>query len=1090
MRPSSSRSSRRSFSAFGHNWIRVVAVLVLSMSVVAGGFPVDASAVATKSAAASNAGAGSVPGIAGWFGVAQDTGDDDEPVPVDENPNDRVAGWDICQREVEMYVGESYTLVPTPKDSRGDIVHGVVPVWTTAHPDIVGVTADGELGAYAPGRTTASIRAGFSELTLNVVVLEGRRPDLTGDEWEAQHGLDCREPDVPPDTEKVLTPGGYVDGESDDYGAPGVPPISADIRKYFNSVASPRFDPVESVVDGGATKTRKNLGSDNYSFQVPVLSLPGRGIGAGLALSYNSRLWTKDLNVTPNSIKWNYNKGWPAVGWTIGYGRIVQNYNGSFDRLLIQGDGTRIILKRVSTSPERFESQDGTFIEMKPDDTLMNTHRLRYPDGTLVTYEKHSGTNEKMLPVSIRTTNGASILIAYKAYVSGSFPFKWAINTITDTCGRVIKFHYDDPTTGVLTRITAPNQTTGADHTLVEIGYDDLQMVTNFSSSLDVQGRPAQQGGVRWFSVVKAIRYPDTGQGWVFEYPALGATNYGMAKAISVRRSMTGVGAGQYGTEIARTDFAFNDTGTLSDAPKYTSRTETWTTSDQSGAVTNQSGTYSYSSTPGNGIIRTDTITSPDGSKVVTTTGDDSALPAYGKPTKIEWQTSGGTTLRRMTYMYGDVHEGMGGLQPELIESLEKTWNESGSTLQMSARVTYDYYSAFGRLKTVTEYDADETTARRITSYEYKDGAGYTVDPNSAHILDRVTKIEVKTGGGTVKARTEYLYDDFALGGGMEGYGIPEPLSAGHADFPPNQGTNFDSTKLNRGNVTRVREWHDPATAGAYYDRILKYDIFGNVVSADVSCCRKKVYNFLKVSQADDTRYSQPESVTDGSGTVTLKTTYLYDFHTGLVKTITDPAGDQTTYVYDAALRLDKVMYPKLSGQTNEVDIVIDDANRTYAETVTYTTSGMSTNLITSKSWLDGAGRVVRSGTGSGMLPSAFDAVTTKYDNMGRTLQTTNPYAGSSTATTVGTVYWTENVYDALSRVDIVKLPDDTVPNPSRVEYTYDGSKAVTVSDPAGRKRLMEYDSLGKSSSTTLREPSARATPTGRRPTGTTPSTT
>lgn len=28
----------------------------------------------------------------------------DEPVPVDENPNDRVAGWDICQREA----GESY----------------------------------------------------------------------------------------------------------------------------------------------------------------------------------------------------------------------------------------------------------------------------------------------------------------------------------------------------------------------------------------------------------------------------------------------------------------------------------------------------------------------------------------------------------------------------------------------------------------------------------------------------------------------------------------------------------------------------------------------------------------------------------------------------------------------------------------------------------------------------------------------------------------------------------------------------------------------------------------------------------------------
>ena len=50
----------------------------------------------------------------------------------------------------------------------------------------------------------------------------------------------------------------------------------------------------QEVSQESPTKTRRQLGSYNYLFTAPVLSLGGRGMGVNLALSYNSRLWNKD----------------------------------------------------------------------------------------------------------------------------------------------------------------------------------------------------------------------------------------------------------------------------------------------------------------------------------------------------------------------------------------------------------------------------------------------------------------------------------------------------------------------------------------------------------------------------------------------------------------------------------------------------------------------------------------------------------------------------------------------------------------------------------------------------------------------------
>ncbi|MEK6408491.1 MAG: hypothetical protein AABN34_16305 [Acidobacteriota bacterium] len=74
----------------------------------------------------------------------------------------------------------------------------------------------------------------------------------------------------------------------------------------YNAVGSPRFGAVE-FSEGSATKTKNLLGSYDYVFSAPVLGLPGRGLDVNLALTGNSRVWSKE----PSGMMFNYGKDDP-----------------------------------------------------------------------------------------------------------------------------------------------------------------------------------------------------------------------------------------------------------------------------------------------------------------------------------------------------------------------------------------------------------------------------------------------------------------------------------------------------------------------------------------------------------------------------------------------------------------------------------------------------------------------------------------------------------------------------------------------------------------------------------------------------------
>jgi RHS repeat-associated protein len=823
-----------------------------------------------------------------------------------------------------------------------------------------------------------------------------------------------------------------IDGDSGDT-------FAAQATDFGNALGTLRFGPQE---DGGSgpTKTRRNLGSYNYSFAAPVLGLGGRGVEANLALTYNSRTWNKD----GSAMTFNYNKGWPAAGWNLGYGRIIENYdntatgdatghgtaNKSGNYLLIQPDGSRIHLSQVYDTVDavwKHDSTDGTYLH------FTFTNKLEYPDGTVV---KYSYVNNRLLPTSIRSRNGDLLTIAYRNKTT-SFKFRWAIDYITDSLGRVIRFYYD-ATTGVLTSITAPDFAGGAsERTLVKLDYQTITLQYNFGS-LTVNGPTS---GTQ-LSVLRRIYYPQTGLGYLF----LDYSTYGMARRISTRKDMTGAGgAVTDGTEIGYTKYYYttidasdpyarNQVGSLNDSPQYTKREEWWQgKTDANGTADSTPSVYTYSRTAGAGV-EIDTVTYPNGMQVATTTDSTPSTGTTGFVLWTEYKNSVGTLLGKTSYTYASGPGG--GMQVASVENLDEGTQRT--------RTEYGYGS-YGRLSNVYEYGYTSTVQRR-TRYQYSD----TADHTGAGLLRLVTDVSVYDSSSNKVAKTVYTYDDYAVKGGMEYYGLTS------ASYPPNHDANFDQTYTRRGNVTGVQTWSN-IISDISTTRYTKYDIFGNAVEADVSCCLVKYFGFSSA-----TYYSQPDWARQGSTSgPNLTNSFQYNFSTGLLTQATDPDGLITTTQYDSAWRLSRVDAPSGAYTTTSFD---RDGNGNdqlaYSQQANYTDNGVG-KVVTTKSWLDGAGRVLRTGVGTGASPSSFDTSKMVYDSMGRAAKQSNPYAGDSSGN--GTpLYWTTNTYDPLSRVTTVTLPDNQTIQTSYTGSTATSGTIVVVTDQVGRKRQSEVDGLGR----------------------------
>jgi YD repeat-containing protein len=954
--------------------------------------------------------------------------------PENEDPLQRaarVASIESCPQRLLLYVGEEQKFVPLPFDSKGNVVHGAACAWASSNKAIADVASDGAVTAIQSGQCTVTVTAGAVSSPITVEVRAGQRPRLSNAQWEIEHSPDCGQANAT----NVFDPEEPVNR-----------PLAA---SPANATGHPRFAP-SITSQANVAGTDEQLGSYSYGLTVPIFSSSGRGVEVGLGLVYNSRLWTKDTNI----IEFDYDQGWPAPGFRLNYGRIIRDYNVPLgdpggDYLLIQSDGTRIHL--VNQGGGKYRSNDGQYIEFKTSFGTGNTiNELTYPDGTIV---KYADINNKLQPHSVQDVNGNSITIDYVTSCSSALrvepcscgsgcnrPSRQAVHKITDTLGRQVTFYYY--ANGNLAEIRAPGYDDSSDRVIAKFYYQQVALSYNFGS-LQVSGVPPGNQ----VSALRRVYFPETGRGYVFdEY-----SSYGMCARVSSRLGMSNTGEG---TEIAYTQYAYQTAGQLSDAPRFTERREWWQGKTlANGGPDSSPSVFAYTKQVSGGTETNSITAMANNVRTELVSGSTSGVLSTHKVIN-----AAGATVFQQDFVYGN-SASQGGVQRTRVETIPDGLTANKTRVDL-------IYGLYGRLEEQVEYGftvGGTFKKRRRTAYEYQDGSSY-IDKGLVRLVNQVKVYDAKetdtTNDDTLISRKRYTYDDNSdPNWSIEAYGLTDGCTPPLCAPPPGFNTKLVG-RTARGNITKVELWSNALSANPDISFRDRYDIFGNTLKAETSCCSLMRANFNQTMW-----WSMPVSLVDGGATgPSLTNSYVYDFDTSFTKSTTDPNNLVTLYSPDGAMRVGIVTYPKLSTESNpnpRLESFYSDLNYpgrdglVHQSKLTYW-DGATQKIDVHNRWMDGAGRVIRSGAGAGISPASFDAVRTVYDGLGRVTQASNPYASNQNGEPTGAVYWTVNEFDALNRVVKTTLPDGNY-----AETGYSGA-TTTITDQVGRQRRTEGDGFGR----------------------------
>jgi YD repeat-containing protein len=519
------------------------------------------------------------------------------------------------------------------------------------------------------------------------------------------------------------------------------------------------------------------------------------------------------------------------------------------------------------------------------------------------------------------------------------------------------------------------------------------------------------------------------------------------------------------GTEAVFTEYIYQIAGSLSDSPQFTERHEWWQgKTDDSGTL--QDLTHPAISTYGRTANNSSNwVIAPNGVKIESVSNSNAASSQFGLvSTQRMIRVSDGAVLEQSDFTYND-RTSTTGLQRTSVITTDDAGNQAK---------TLSTFGQYGRLIELKEYGFPIGGAfkpRRITDYTYVDDVNYI----SLCLRQLVTDISVYDAKGTAAttddkliARTGFTYDTPDTGWEIQTYGFTQncsPSTTPGCSPPPG----FATSKINRvqrGNLNKLQLWTDATAATAQVNFRRQFDIFGNQLKTDVSCCSLKRFTFSP--DIAGMYYSLPMSATDGpTSGPNLTTGFAYDFNTSFLNSQTDANDLVTSYAPDAAIRLRTVTFPKLGNDANAnpaLETFYADAenNPSINDTLVYQGrltyfDGTTQRVQISNRWIDGAGRTVRAGSAAGPTISSFDAVKSIYDDLGRLRKSINPYnTANSDGDTTGLLNATVYDYDELSRVKNVTLPDANT-----VTTSYNGP-ITTVTDQVGRQRQSEADGLGR----------------------------
>jgi RHS repeat-associated protein len=847
-----------------------------------------------------------------------------------------------------------------------------------------------------------------------------------------------------------------------------------------------------------------NLGSGNFNFvlSAPVLRLPGRGQNLTLTLFYNSKLWLKlpdPRNPNSSSMIYDHDQGWPAPGWSFGFGKVIRM--GSYGVALEDRDGT---LHPFSGIVNTFPGADSysQFVQHTIDGTMincsiqffdigLNNGLAWFPNGTVVQYGAPDDQGNAIYPTRITDANGNYITISY---VNNSGP---RIQQIVDTLGRAVDFLYDAD--GLLTAVTAP-ALGGGQRVLVRFLYTRRTLAYSFTSDLSPVAPPS-------FWAVTAIYFPADNTGYWFGDPDSYST-YGMITKVSSRRAMRvqlhgAIVDGGTVTHEETYNYPLTIGQPLADAPNYTTMTQTWAFMDTQPAVT------SYSRQSSGDLWQIDTIR-PDGVRV-----SDQLFNHPGRyddgllHTEIIYDPTGKTMRTSVTnWEQGDYDS------PRITAS--QITDELGQTTRVTS--SYDPGAGTNRLTSTSQLDYDGTPAQ-TTVLQYMDPArdGAYKARNIFNLPAAVLQCE---GGITsqnqcankVAALTQYAYDynfdqqannhvpsntpgvlyhDDAFNPYASKYWVPpdEHLECDVTDRPGKSGgnckhvhddgqwvTDYQYHSNYRGNMTSITRFADAANQAGPITESRDYDMDGNLIGESPGCCE-----ITRFGYGLDTQFAYRGAVirggTSSNANVNVKMSFTYDYSTGVPCSSTDANDLISLFAYDSALRLAKVVLPTGAART----YAYDDANLAVTSTVLDFAGSPADISVTRRNLVTGG---CRAGFSAG---SPVDVSVTRRNGLGSIRQVETNSPGGVTST-VGMQYdilgrlqkksekfqlgakplWNQIFYDSLGRVTQFVGADN-----SRAVRFYNepqrpgaasavAGQTVRSVDPVGRERWLRFDAFGR----------------------------
>ena len=446
-----------------------------------------------------------------------------------------------------------------------------------------------------------------------------------------------------------------------------------------------------------------DLGSRNFNWSAPILSLPGRaGLNVDLALYYNSLVWTREGSV----IRFNADRGFPgpAPGFNLGLPRVQQRYinqaYGGYAYLLVTPSGGDIELRQVGTS-NVYESADSSYLQLVDYD---GTKIVRSTDGTEFTFM--ADMLGEFTCRQIKDRNGNCITATYND--------KGDIASINDTLGRNVTFNYDG--FNYLLSITTEG------HTWATFGYASIFVQANFNAT--VEG-PNNQN----IPVLSSITLTD-GSSYNFDYTSWG-------QIFQIRQNAAD------GHMRSQTTYNLpqDSSSAYSDCPRFTQRYETAENSTDTTTTYVVGGDWTQVTQP-DGTTYREFFGSSGWQKGLTIrTEFYDAASNLKKWTTTDW-TQDDTNLSYQK-------------NPRVAET--NTYDDIGNR----RRTTIDYsppqYAQFGLPYFVSEYAADGATELRRTYTDYNLSQTY-IDHriiglvSATHIYNPIT--------GEWLAKTTYGYDD------------------------------------------------------------------------------------------------------------------------------------------------------------------------------------------------------------------------------------------------------------------------------------------------------------------------------------------